>query len=371
MRGVGPTAGYRQCREPGGPGRPARAGREGAGRLPRSSSAPCWPASTRRWSRSPTRSRASCWAAASDCGRPSRTGASAAPAAWTRTRSSAAVAALEFVQASALIHDDVMDASDTRRGEPAVHRRFELMHAEQRLGRRPATRSAPAPRSCSATSAWPGRTSCCAAPGSTSPALLRARPVFDLMRTEVIAGQYLDVHAQATADTSLRRASTVARYKSAKYTVERPLLLGAAMADAPSPRSDGVLRLRAAARRGVPAARRHARRLRRPGRRPASRPATTCARASAPTWSRRRSRRPTETDRGRAARRPRRPGPGRRRRGAAARDHRRHRRAGPHRAAHRRPHRGRRWPRSATVSLADGAAPMLTDLALAATRRTG
>ena len=40
----------------------------------------------------------------------------------------AAVAALELVQASALIHDDVMDASDTRRGEPAVHRRYELLH---------------------------------------------------------------------------------------------------------------------------------------------------------------------------------------------------------------------------------------------------
>jgi geranylgeranyl diphosphate synthase type I len=62
--------------------------------------------------------------------------------------------------------------------------------------------------------------------------LMRARPVFDLMRTEVIAGQYLDLHAQATADTSVGRASTVARYKSAKYTVERPLLLGAALANA-------------------------------------------------------------------------------------------------------------------------------------------
>jgi geranylgeranyl diphosphate synthase type I len=69
-------------------------------------------------------------------------------------------------------------------------------------------------------------------------ALVRSRPVFDLMRTEVIAGQYLDVHAQVTADTSVRRATTVARYKSAKYTVERPLLLGAALADAPAPLRD-------------------------------------------------------------------------------------------------------------------------------------
>ena len=40
----------------------------------------------------------------------------------------AAVSALELVQGSALIHDDVMDASDTRRGEPAVHRRFANLH---------------------------------------------------------------------------------------------------------------------------------------------------------------------------------------------------------------------------------------------------
>src|SRR5690606_186530 len=60
----------------------------------------------------------------------------------------------------------------------------------------------------------------------------RARPVFDQMRTEVTVGQYLDVLTQATGDTSLERAGKVARYKSAKYTVERPLLLGAALADA-------------------------------------------------------------------------------------------------------------------------------------------
>lgn len=62
----------------------------------------------------------------------------------------------------------------------------------------------------------------------------RARPVFDEMRTEVTVGQYLDVLTQATGDTSLERAGKVARYKSAKYTVERPLLLGAALANAPA-----------------------------------------------------------------------------------------------------------------------------------------
>ena len=58
------------------------------------------------------------------------------------------------------------------------------------------------------------------------------------MRTEVTVGQYLDVLTQATADTSLSRAGKVARYKSAKYTVERPLLLGAALAGASGPVRD-------------------------------------------------------------------------------------------------------------------------------------
>jgi geranylgeranyl diphosphate synthase type I len=64
-------------------------------------------------------------------------------------------------------------------------------------------------------------------------ALARARPVFDRMRTEVMVGQYLDVLTQATGEMSVERASKVARFKSAKYTVERPLLMGAAMAAAP------------------------------------------------------------------------------------------------------------------------------------------
>jgi geranylgeranyl diphosphate synthase type I len=143
----------------------------------------------------------------------------------------AAVAALEFVQASALIHDDVMDASDTRRGGPAVHRRFERMHLGHEWdGDAEAFGAGAAILLGDLCLTWSDEL--LRRSGLEVPALMRARPVFDLMRTEVIAGQYLDVHAQATADSSLRRASTVARYKSAKYTVERPLLLGAAIADA-------------------------------------------------------------------------------------------------------------------------------------------
>ncbi len=145
----------------------------------------------------------------------------------------AAVASLELVQASALIHDDLMDRSDTRRGEPAVHRRFMALHAEQGWrGDAGAFGDSAAVLLGDLTLVWSDELLHTA--GVDPAALARARPVFDAMRTEVTVGQYLDVLTQATGDTSVERAGKVARFKSAKYTVERPLLLGAALAGAPA-----------------------------------------------------------------------------------------------------------------------------------------
>ncbi|MET7399503.1 polyprenyl synthetase family protein [Dactylosporangium sp. NPDC005572] len=146
----------------------------------------------------------------------------------------AAVAALELVQASALIHDDVMDGSETRRGEPAVHRRFAKLHAEAGWrGDAAGFGTAAAILLGDLCLVWSDEmlhTS-----GVDPLVVARARPVFDEMRTEVTVGQYLDVQTQATADTSTERASLVARFKSAKYTIEQPLLFGAALAGAPGP----------------------------------------------------------------------------------------------------------------------------------------
>ncbi|HET9516530.1 MAG TPA: polyprenyl synthetase family protein [Actinoplanes sp.] len=145
----------------------------------------------------------------------------------------AAVSALELVQASALIHDDLMDRSDTRRGEPAVHRRFAARHADAGWrGDAGQFGDSAAVLLGDLCLVWSDEL--LHSSGVGAPALARARSVFDEMRTEVTVGQYLDVLTQATGDTSLARASKVATYKSAKYTVERPLLFGAALAGAPA-----------------------------------------------------------------------------------------------------------------------------------------
>ena len=69
-----------------------------------------------------------------------------------------------------------------------------------------------------------------AASGLAPDALARGRPVLDLMRGEVMAGQYLDLMAQASGDGSVASALRVVEYKTARYTIERPLHLGAALA---------------------------------------------------------------------------------------------------------------------------------------------
>ncbi|WKU07582.1 polyprenyl synthetase family protein [Micromonospora sp. HUAS LYJ1] len=142
-----------------------------------------------------------------------------------------ALAALEFFQASALIHDDLMDRSDTRRGEPAVHRRFATRHRAHGWGGDPdAFGDAAAILLGDLCLVWSDELLHSA--GLDPHVVARARPVFDEMRGEVTVGQYLDVLTQATGEVSLDRAGKVARYKSAKYTVERPLLLGGALAAA-------------------------------------------------------------------------------------------------------------------------------------------
>lgn len=137
----------------------------------------------------------------------------------------AAVAALELVHAGALIHDDVMDSSATRRGEAAVHERFAELHRTEGLTGSPSGYGrATAILLGDLALVWADEM---LARSDLQPqAVERARPAYDAMRTEVMAGQYLDVLAQVQPAVSAERALHVARFKSAKYTVERPLHVG-------------------------------------------------------------------------------------------------------------------------------------------------
>jgi len=155
-----------------------------------------------------------------------------------------AATALEVFHAAALVHDDIMDRSDTRRGAASAHKRFESLHAD---------------------GLWTGD----AATFGQSAALLlgdlllgwsdellddglfllgnrdaarATRREFNTMRTEVTLGQYLDILEESSwrrhdEDELLQRALRVIVYKSAKYSVEAPLAIGAAIGGASAEQS--------------------------------------------------------------------------------------------------------------------------------------
>ena len=142
-----------------------------------------------------------------------------------------AASALELFQACALIHDDVMDGSDTRRGQPAVHRRFSALHrSEGWLGDPEGFGAGAAILLGDLCLAWSDEM--LTTSGLPAEALRTGVPVFAEMRSELMAGQYLDLLEQARGGGSIERALRVLRYKSAKYTIEKPLHLGAALAGA-------------------------------------------------------------------------------------------------------------------------------------------
>jgi geranylgeranyl diphosphate synthase type I len=141
-----------------------------------------------------------------------------------------AAAALELFHAFALIHDDIMDGSDRRRGEPSVHRLFADLHARSAWRGDPASYGRNTALLCGdLCAAWADQMfhEC----GLRPEQVHRGYGVFAVMRTEVIAGQYLDL-VSGVGDGSVASALTVVRMKAARYTVTRPLQIGAALAGA-------------------------------------------------------------------------------------------------------------------------------------------
>lgn len=137
-----------------------------------------------------------------------------------------AEASLELLHTFALVHDDVMDGSDIRRGIPAVHADYEARHRAH---------------------AWRGEsrrfgTAVAILVGDLAfvyaDRFLRGAPpavhdVFDEMRLELCAGQSLDVLGAAEGELDEVESRRIAWYKSAKYSVERPLHIGAVLAARP------------------------------------------------------------------------------------------------------------------------------------------
>jgi geranylgeranyl diphosphate synthase, type I len=126
-----------------------------------------------------------------------------------------AASSLELLHTFALVHDDIMDASDERRGERTVHSLhgvsvavlagdLSLVLADARLSES----------------------------GFAAEPMNRAMDAYQMMRQEVIAGQYLDVASESVAAISEAEARRIAVLKSGRYSIEKPLIIGACLAGA-------------------------------------------------------------------------------------------------------------------------------------------
>lgn len=141
-----------------------------------------------------------------------------------------ALAALELMHTFALVHDDVMDGSATRRGRPTAHRLFAAEHAGAgRLGDSGQFGETSAILVGDLCLVWADQL--IAQTAVTTATLFGVRACYDRMRVETVAGQYLDVLGETQPqEWSLDRALVVARHKTASYTVQRPLQFGLALA---------------------------------------------------------------------------------------------------------------------------------------------
>ncbi|HWE91196.1 MAG TPA: polyprenyl synthetase family protein [Pseudonocardiaceae bacterium] len=137
-------------------------------------------------------------------------------------------ASLELFHTFAVIHDDVMDETATRRGRPTLHRLLAIRHSQHPAADRFAVNAAILLGDLAL--GWSYELVNAARLDETQAAAVW--PLLDSMRTDTLAGQYLDLLTEGDRGADVDTALTICRYKTAKYTVDYPLRLGALLAGA-------------------------------------------------------------------------------------------------------------------------------------------
>ena len=128
------------------------------------------------------------------------------------------------MHAFALFHDDVMDDAASRRGAPTTHAVYAAEHAARAAG--PGSRGA----SARASAILVGDLAFVLADQLLVGAPDAVWRIWNELRTELNVGQFLDILGSVRGERRLDKAERIARYKSGKYTIERPLHLGALLA---------------------------------------------------------------------------------------------------------------------------------------------
>lgn len=133
-------------------------------------------------------------------------------------------AAIEMVHAFALFHDDVIDDAGSRRGHETTHRRIARHHMEDSL-------AGESRRFGEGSAILIGDIAYSYADFLMAELPQSARSYWNELRLEMNVGQYLDTVGSAQRERNIEHSRMVSRFKTAKYTIERPLHIGAVAAD--------------------------------------------------------------------------------------------------------------------------------------------